>query len=219
MKMVVVRILAMFTLLSIAAFSARAHPHMFFTSTAQFLLDDEGRLAKLRVVFLIDELNTIYTMAELGVNKDGDQVFSDEDTQKIAKNVLEGFGHYRYFTHLAQQNIKVSLGKPLDLKIALHQNRLSLVFLLPLDKPLTLSGQSVSLQLYDPTYFTAITIDLPPMIVGSGPTCLVSVKKPSQTEQTRRSEYLLSKLSREETPDVEDVGAIFAETTRLECRE
>lgn len=217
MKMAFARIAMTLAMMIAMPCIGHAHPHMFFKSTAQFILDDQGRLAKLRVVFLIDELNTVYTMAELGVNKDGDQTLSADDTRKIAKNVLEGFGHYRYFTYLSAQERAIALGRPLDLKVRLHQNRLGLVFLIPLEKPLGLKGQSVSLQLYDPTYFTAISIDLPAKIVGSGPQCAVSTHQPSNTEQTQRSQLLLSQLSREETPEDENVGAIFAETTRLTC--
>ena len=218
MKMAPFRIVMLAAILFSTASAVQAHPHMFFTSTAQFILDGQGRLSQLRVIFLIDELNTMYTFAELGVNKDGDQTLSQEDVSKISENVLDGFGHYDYFTYLRNESGAIALGEPVDLAVQLYDNRLGLVFLMPLVKPVDISGKSTSLQLYDPTYFTAITIDLPPIIKGGGSQCSVSVDKPSSTEQTRRSELLLSQLSREETPQEENVGAIFAETTRLTCQ-
>ncbi|MGI9523349.1 MAG: DUF1007 family protein [Hyphomicrobiaceae bacterium] len=219
MKIALAKFMATLAIMLSIASAAQAHPHMFFNSTAEFILDGQGRLSKLRVVFLIDELNTVYTFAELGVNKDGNQELSDEEKHKIAQNVLEGFGHYRYFTHLRDQNGAIALGKPRSVTVQLDQLRLGLAFLIPLETPLVLSGRSISLQLYDPTYFTAITIDLPPTVVGSGTECSVSVSQPSDTEQTRRSQLLLSQLSREQTPQIENVGAVFAATTRLKCQE
>ncbi|MEO1610653.1 MAG: DUF1007 family protein [Pseudomonadota bacterium] len=219
MKTTFVRNLIALAIMMGSACIAKAHPHMFFTSTAQFILDGQGRLSKVRIVFLIDELNTMYTFTELGVNKDGNQTLTDEETDKIAQTVIEGFGYYQYFTYMRDRRRSIPLGKPLSVSVHLHQLRLGLEFIIPLETPLVLSGQSISLQLYDPTYFTAITIGFPPVIVGGETDCAVSVIKPSETEQTRSNQLLLSQLSREETPQIEDVGAIFAETTRLICQE
>lgn len=219
MKTVFIRVLMVLAMIFATAFAAQAHPHMFFSSTAKFILDGQGRLSKLQVVFLIDELNTMYTFAELGVNKDGDQTLTEEETTKIARTVLEGFGHFGYFTYLRDQSGAIALGKPLDLTVQVHQSRLGLVFLLPLKRPIALSGKSISLQLYDPTYFTAITIDLPPTVVGRGFECSVAVSQPAETDQTRQSARLLAQLSREETPQMENVGAVFAETMRLTCED
>ncbi len=218
MKMAILRYLLTIPIMLAAACSAQAHPHMFFKSTAQFLLDDKGQLSQLRVVFLIDELNTLYTLAELGVNQDGDQTLSDEEVDKIAQNVLKGFGNYQFFTHLYEKQRAVALAKPTNVTVQLHQQRLGLVFLIPLESPMALKGRSLSLQLYDPTYFTEITIDLPPTIVGDSASCTVAVEQPASTEQTRQSQVLLSQLSREEKPEVENVGAMFAETTRVTCK-
>ena len=139
--------------------SASAHPHMFFASTAQFVLDDEGRLEKLRTVFLVDELNTLYTFTELGVNTDGDQNLSSEEKDKIGESVLGGFGYYDYFTKLRNQLGAIPLGKPTEVTVNMVKGRLGLSFVLPLKQPLALRGETLSLQLYDPTYFTAISID------------------------------------------------------------
>lgn len=219
MKTVVRGCLAILLILLGSAGAAQSHPHMFFRSTAQFLLDSEGRLSKLRVVFLVDELNTLYTFAELGVNQDGDQELTDEEIEKVAATILEGFGHYNYFTHLRHQHASVALGKPLGVTVQIQQRQLGLSFMIPLQTPLDPRGKSLSLKLYDPTYFTAVTIDLPPTVIGKGANCSVSVAKPADTVQTRTSQRLLSQLSREQTPEVADVGVLFAETTRLTCEQ
>lgn len=218
MKTLVRKSLAILLILLGFAGTAEAHPHMFFRSTAQFIMDGEGRLSKLRVVFLVDELNTIYTFAELGVNQDGDQTLTEEETEKVATTILEGFGHYNYFTHLRHQDASVALGKPLGVTVQIQQRQLGLSFMIPLQTPLDPRGKSLALKLYDPTYFTAVTIDLPPTVIGKGANCSVSVVKPAETVQTRTSQQLLSQLSREQTPEVEDVGVLFAETTRLTCK-
>jgi len=201
------------------ASAAHAHPHMFFKSTAQFVLDDRGRLTKLRVVFLVDELNTIYTFTELGVNKDGDNKLTSDESKLIARKVMDGFGEYNFFTFLQDQSGKIALDRPAATTVEIQQGRLGLAFIIPLNAPLKLTGKSIYLQLYDPSYFTAISVDLRPSVVGGGRKCSISVIKPTETEQTRRSQVLLSQLSREETPNQKNVGAIFAETTRLKCRE
>ncbi|MEL7543819.1 MAG: DUF1007 family protein, partial [Pseudomonadota bacterium] len=93
MKVASCRFLLVAAILTVMTRVALAHPHMFFSSTAQFLLDDEGKLSGLRTVFLVDELNTLYTFTELGVNADGDQILNADEQEKIAATVVEGFGH------------------------------------------------------------------------------------------------------------------------------
>lgn len=196
---------------------ALAHPHMFFSSTAQFLLDDKGRLSGLRTVFLVDELNTLYTFTELGVNADGDQTLTPEEKQKIAETVVEGFGHYGFFAKLRNRFGQIDLPKPHDVSVNLQSSRLGLSFTFDLPRSFPLRNEQLSLQLYDPTYFTAISVDIPPTLVGAPHKCEVTVTKPTETEQSRESEMLLSQLSREETPEEEDIGIIFAEKTTVSC--
>lgn len=218
MKLAWIRCLLVIQITAVTACSASAHPHMFFDSSAQFVLDDKGRLSKLRVVFLVDELNTLYTLAELNVNKDGDGTLTWQETEKIAQTVLKGFGYHHYFTYLRDEKGEVPLGKPLSVTAQLQKKRLGLAFVIPLKKPYPLGAKSLALQLYDPTYFTAITIDLTPTVVGAAVSCSIAVIQPNKTAEARRRQTLLSQLSREQTPTVENVGALFAQTTRVTCQ-
>lgn len=218
MTALVVRIVLCAALLGLSPCTVAAHPHMFFSSTAQFLTDAEGRLTGLRTVFLVDELNTLYSLTELGVNNDGDQTLDEQERDKIAESVVGGFGHYNFFTKLSNELGQIALDQPTEVTVNLVKGRLGLSFLMPLKQPQELKGKTLSLQLYDPTYFTAISIDRPPMVVGNNAICSVSVSKPSDTDDTLQTQQYLSELSREETPEEEDIGAIFAEKTVLRCQ-
>ncbi|MEO1329249.1 MAG: DUF1007 family protein, partial [Pseudomonadota bacterium] len=85
-------------LASLGAGRAAAHPHMFFDAQAGFVFDEQGRLAALRVAFVVDELNTLYTLQALEIDPaDG---MSEAETAKLVGGMLRGLGEFGYFTDL-----------------------------------------------------------------------------------------------------------------------
>ncbi|MFV0295714.1 MAG: DUF1007 family protein [Hyphomicrobiaceae bacterium] len=197
---------------------AFAHPHMYFDSTAQLVIDGEGRLARIHVVFLVDELNTLYTLTQLGARKRTHGRLSAAEKVKVEHSVYKGFTHYDFFTHLADGNGTIALEKPGTMKVAMHGGRLGIAFDVPLAKPIDVAGRQFALRLYDPTYFTAITLKSPPRLIGHGPHCAVQVIKAAQNHQKQRLQAFLAQLSREQTPNISDVGGLFTDTARLTCR-
>lgn len=80
---------------------------MFFDSSAQVVIGDNGRLATIRVALLVDELNTLYILTQLGVGGHGQ--LSEIEKRKVESSVYKGFSDYDFFTHLADQNGEIAL--------------------------------------------------------------------------------------------------------------
>jgi len=239
--------LATIAALSAASSSAQAHPHMFFNATAQFVVDEAKQIKSVRVAFLIDEYNTLLTVAELGLDEDRDGALSQADEQKALETIVEGFGHYGYFTELTASGNGIPLGDPSSGAAWLESGQLGVVMDLPLTGTIPLSGAQLDLALYDPTYFTAISLAIEPQLVSvdgapfktspdrangdstgsagansaaaatGGPECSVNLKKFDADQQTMELQSQLAELSREETPADATVGALFADRVTLRC--
>lgn len=198
--------------------AAEAHPHMFFDAQAQFVVDDDGRLTKVRVAFVVDEFNSLYTLAELGLDLDGDGALTASERASLGQAMMTGLSGYGYFVDLSLDDRKAMFGAPRDVAATLQDGRVAARFDLPLSAPRPLAGAAVSLALYDPTYFTAVDTAAPAAIVGGEPEgCAIDHQTFESTSQLAHVQTLLAKLSREETPEEQNVGVLFADKTRLTC--
>lgn len=199
------------------ASSALSHPHMFMDTTAGFKLDGNNQLKSIVLRFVVDELNTTYTIATLDLDKDGDGKFSVEDKNKVATSVIKGFAHYDYFTYLQNGQKNVPLKAPTYSTVDFVNGQLVIAMEIFLRDQIAVSGKTFTLKLYDPTYFTEVTIKETPRIIGGSKQCRVKLDKAIPDENSSKLQTLLAKLSREETPELENVGALFADKTRLAC--
>ncbi len=207
---------------SMTAPPAAAHPHMFFDATAQFVTDTEARLTAVRVAFIIDEYNSLLTVAELGLDADADGALSEAEEQTALSTLVRGFSEYDYFAELTHAAGRLKFNPPTSGAAWLEDGHLGLVMDLPLADPQALAGKSVTLALYDPTYFTQITMALAPQVEAqaNGETalsCTAQLKRFEENEELADLSESLAQLSREETPEQENVGAFFADRATLNC--
>lgn len=214
-KSIIIAAFFLATLVSITG--ALAHPHMFMDTTASFKIDGRNQLQSIKLQFVIDELNTTLTIATLDLDKDGDKKFSAEDKKKVASNVLEGFAHYNFFTYLQVRDKKIPVKAPTRTEIDLVEGHLVVQMEVFLNEPLPVSGKTLTLKLYDPSYFTEVSIKTAPQIIGGNKLCRVKFHKSTPDENSQKLQESLAQLSREETPEMKDVGALFADNTRLIC--
>ncbi len=208
-----------FTLLanSFVVTGAFSHPHMFLDTTASFKIGENNQLKSIMLRFVVDELNTALTIATLDVDKDGDKVLTKEDKKKVAGSVIKGFAHYNFFTYLEVNNKDVSLKAPTYSEIDFVNGHLVIAMEVFLEAPLSVTGNKFTLELYDPTYFTEVILKEAPKIIGQKKQCRVAFDKAASDEDSQKIQSYLAQLSREETPDIENVGALFADQTRLVC--
>ena len=190
---------------------------MFLDTIASFRVDENNKLKSVVLRFVVDELNTALTIATLELDKDGDKVFTSDDKEKVAKTVIKGFSHYNFYTYLQTNNKEVALKVPQKPDINLVSGKLVIAMEIYLNEPFSVSGKTFTLKLYDPTYFTEVTVVEAPKIVGDNTGCRVTFQKTRLDDKTSQLQVSLFQLSREETPEIENVGALFADETRLEC--
>jgi ABC-type uncharacterized transport system substrate-binding protein len=140
--------------LSTAAGSAFAHPHVFVDFQAQILFDTQGRITHVRNVWRFDRAFSAF--ASQGLDKDGDGKLSEKELAPLAKTNVQSLKEYAFFTFLRIGKQRLKFEFPDEYFLRVYDGRLTLFFQLPLTTP-TLPGPTTTLEIYDPEYFVAFT--------------------------------------------------------------
>ena len=195
--------------------SAGAHPHIFVDAKAGFRFDAEGRLAALRITWTYDAFTSLFMLEQLDLDADRDGVLDDADRAAIVAGETDWPEGYDGDVHLDRDARPIAMGRPRDGEAWMADDRVTVVFDLPLAEPLS-QPEGVRLRLYDPNYYYAYTmVELEETADPAPCTARLSPYEPDAA--TQRMQVTLMELGREETPEQADVGAMFADTVTLEC--
>lgn len=205
---------------SILMSSVQAHPHMFMDATARLQFDSDGRLTHVRSAFVVDEYNSLLTVADLELDQEEDGILTPAEEQKVLDRVYEGFAPYDFYVDLrlgrSHTDPEIKMGPPSGGAVKLQNDQLAITLEVPLIEPLTTTGKTLSLALYDPTFFTAIRTIVAPTFVGPS-TCEVTLVPYEETAETRELASWLSMLGPQESSGNENLGIYLADETVITC--
>ena len=203
--------------------AAGTHPHVFVTGGAHFEVDAEGRLTALHVSWIYDSFASLYLLNYLQVDQDGDQVLTEEEKAKILADQTNWPDDFQGDSYLFLSGQKQGLGKAADADTRiLESGQVEVTFRRALERPFRPSAggdPDAVVKLYDPTFYYAYEVTDPPRIIGpDGHGCTV-VHKPYDANDPalKALQVELSALGTDETPDQQDVGALFADELRMSC--
>ncbi|QYX56465.1 DUF1007 family protein [Roseovarius sp. SCSIO 43702] len=211
--------LALAALAIVSAETAQAHPHVFVDARAAFLVTDEGQLHALRISWTYDAFTTLRLFETLDLDRDGDGALDDADRAAIVAGETDWPPEYKGDTWLELGGAPRPLTRPENASALMEDERITVTFDLPLETPADLAGLEAILRLYDPIFYYAYTIHpaagLAPDLPG---TCTTRIVPFEPDETTFALKEKLSALSREETPEDENVGRLFTDELHLSCR-
>lgn len=206
------------TALGLWAGGAGAHPHIFIDGGAQFLFDDQGRLAAIRVIWQYDAFASLFILEALEVDRDADGVLTEDETAKVVADQLTWESDFAGDSYLWHGDAPVPLAGPTSGTAALSESRLSVTFERALETPLAPGDAAVLVKLYDPTYYFAYFATHEPRIEGAAPAACRARIEPFEPDSSLAAlQGSLALLSTEETPEQQDVGALFADRIVLLC--
>lgn len=198
----------------LAPFSASAHPHIFIDAGVSFVFNDAGELSAVKIEWAYDDLYTLIVLDDLGLDADGDGVITvDEQKQLVGFDTqwLDGFEGDSYLTFA---DARVDLGQPETPTAELVDGRLVTSHIRKLDKPLNMSGGNVALKVYDPTYYSAYTLDLGAEVINRD-SCMMEQIPADLGKAYDIVENLLYGANGGD--DYPAVGINFADTLTLSC--
>lgn len=198
---------------------ARAHPHIFVDARTGFLLTEEGQLRALRISWSYDAFTTLFLFDVLDLDKDSDGRLDDEDRTAIVAGETEWPPEYNGDVYLELAGQDRSLTRPENAIARMEDDRITVAFDLPLAQPADMSGNTAILRLYDPVFYYAYTIQPDGQMRQVLPsTCDAEVIPFEPDAAAAALQSQLASLSREETPEQENVGRLFSDEVSLTCR-
>jgi len=200
-----------------------SHPHVFVTGGAHAGLDGEGRLARLHVTWVYDTFSSLYLLNYLQADADGDQVLTDEDKAKILADQTQWPDEFQGDSYLFLSGRKLELGRAEnpDTRI-LESGQVEVTFERAVADPFrpAKDGPDAIIKLYDPNFYYAYEVTNTPEILGAeGHGCTIEHRTPNTDGDPGLAalQVELSALGKDETPEQQDVGALFADEIRLSC--
>ena len=140
-----------------AAQTAHAHPHVWIEGHLILLFNSQGQVTALRHAWKFDELFSTYAVQ--GITREKNGVIPAAELQTLTdqwmQNLADPASHF--FTAVSYGGKAIAMQKPVQAQLNLDTttNQLILSFELPLNEPLSLSKQSLEVDVNDPGYFVA----------------------------------------------------------------
>jgi ABC-type uncharacterized transport system substrate-binding protein len=133
-----------------AASPAAAHPHVFVDATAEMRFDAEQRVVEIHNAWKFDAVFSAY--ATQGLDADGDGTFSEAELKPLAQQNVESLRDFEFFSYFTIGTDRVALLPPKKYWLEYEDERLTLFFALPLEKPAAIVAPAM-LEIFDREYF------------------------------------------------------------------
>lgn len=200
-----------------AAAPVAAHPHVFVDGGVDFVMRDRTVLEALEVTWLFDEFETLYTLSSAGVGLNDEGGLDEADRLELVRYLSDWPDDFDGSAHLSVDGADIALEWPAGLDARLIEGRLEMTFTRRLESPISLGERRVEVAFYESTYFYAFSVTNQPRIADDNGTCAARVVPFNADAQSAALQSTLYELGREETPDIENVGALFADRIVLRC--
>lgn len=203
--------------LSLPTAPALSHPHVFVDGGVDFVLRDGNALEALEVTWLYDEFETLYILSSHGLGLNDEGGLDEADRQELVRLRSDWPDDFDGSAHLSADGVSVDLEWPTELDARLIDGRLQVTFTRYLETPMPLGASQIEVAFYESTYFFAFSATKDPIVLGNTGRCAVDVLPFDPDPQDTALQTMLSSLSREETPAIENVGALFADRILMRC--
>ena len=146
--------IAALAFIATAAFcrAADAHPHVWVTSRTTVLFKD-GAITGVQHDWTFDEMYAL--MAIEGLDKNNDGIYDKEELKPLAQVNIDGLKDFDYFTSARAGKTVLKFTAPVDYWLDYTNKVLTLHFTLPLAEPIPAKGQTIAIQVADPSFFIA----------------------------------------------------------------
>lgn len=210
---------ALACLIALAPLPAAAHPHIYIDAGLTFMIDTQGNLAAIKVSWSYDEFYSLLQLEEMGLDQDGDGIITVAEQEKLKGFDTQWVAGYEGDLYVSQNGTPVALGGPVDAGASLEDGRLLTWHTRPILTPLDPTADEIQTKAYDPTFYTAYTLDLGAEVTGSDACTLTQIAAdlPKAYDKLESLLYGADSAQFDEDGNFPQVGAMFADTVTLTC--
>jgi ABC-type uncharacterized transport system substrate-binding protein len=135
--------------------AASAHPHVFVDGRAEVVFDAQGNVAAIKNTWKFDEAFSAY--AKQGLKKLANGRLTEESLEALARVNIHALALYKFFTFQRVNGKLVPIGDGSEQKLSDDGEHLTLSFTVTPPTPIATSSGAVTIALYDPEYFVAMS--------------------------------------------------------------
>jgi ABC-type uncharacterized transport system substrate-binding protein len=214
MKHVLSRLIALLILAistTLGSTAARAHPHVWVTSSSELMYAPDGAITGVRHAWTFDDMFSTYALQGIESKKKG--VYTSEELAPLAQTNVESLKEFAYFTFAKADGKKGKFLEPVDYFLDFKDGVLTLHFTLPLKTPI--KPKELVVEVFDPTFFVDFQLAKkdPIRLVGAPADCKFDVQRPNDGAagaQTIGEQNFLN-------GDNANYGAMFANKITVTC--
>ncbi len=208
------RFIACLTLIAaLAAWAvpARAHPHVWVTSTSELVYGTDGAITGIRHSWKFDDMFSTYALQDIQAKTKG--VYTREELAPLAQINVDSLKEFDFFTFArtgGKSSPKETFLDPVDYFLEYRDGALVLNFTLPFKAPL--KTKQLAVEIYDPTYFVGFDLSADPIKLSGAPaTCKADFQRPGKPTQAPLSEKSF------ESGANANYGALFSNRITVDC--
>lgn len=192
---------------------AAAHPHIFVDAQVEVVIGADG-LEAVRLTWIYDEFFSLLVTEDMGLDDDLDGTLTEAELEELAAYVLAWPEGYGGDLTVSVGGEPVALGARSEAGLDFVDGRMVETHLrevrAPVDGPVTI-------QVFDPGYYTAYTVEAPVKITG-GAGCEAQIARADIMAATDMVEELLYAMPQDEAEAFfPEVGEAFADTITVTC--
>lgn len=208
------RLAACFALIAaLAAWAqpARAHPHVWVTSSSELVYGADGAITGVRHSWKFDDMFSTYALQDIQSKTKG--VYTREELAPLAQVNVDSLKEFDFFTFArtgGKSSAKEAFLDPVDYFLEYKDGALVLNFTLPFKAPV--KTKQLAVEIYDPTYFVGFDLAADPIkLVGAPADCKANVQRPGNGPQVSLSEQNF------ESGANANYGAMFSNKITVDC--
>ncbi len=191
-----------------------AHPHVFVDAGVSFIFNDAGQLTSVKIEWAYDDLYTLITLDDLGLDADGDGVITVAEQEKLVGFDMKWIDGFEGDLYVTLADTPLILSQPKDYTAELVDGRLITSHVRTFENPITLSSETIALKVYDPTYYSAYTLDLGAEVINHTGCNMTQIPADLGKAYDVVENLLYGSNSDDDYPAV---GENFADTLTLSC--
>lgn len=191
---------------------------MFVDARAEIVFDAGGNIASIRNIWTFDEAFSAY--AKQGLKHLPNGKLTPDSLVALAKVNIHSLALYKFFTFVRRTGKLEPVGEGVDQSLTDDGEHLILTFSVKPPTPLSAAQQPVTIALYDPEYFVAMTFvkDRPVKLVNAPAVCKQSLFTP--TGLSPEAAALISQVpasQRELPPELEAMTGGIENGVVIDC--
>lgn len=194
--------------------TASAHPHVFVDAGISFLFNKEGALSAVKVEWAYDDLYSMLQLDDMGLDTDGDGRITVKEQEKLVGFDMQWIDGFEGDLYVTFGGSKIELGAPQKTTAKLSNGRLYSSHVRMLKKPLKMTDGAIALKVYDPTFYTAYTLDLGAQVINRQGCVMEQIPADLGKAYDIVENFLQSSSPDDQYPKV---GENFADTLTLSC--